>query len=158
MYDVTVTVTDGDDGHILCQKTVKHGFRKVELVASPTTYDGDGRFAFKVNDVEIYCQGTNWVPMSPYHSMDADRYKAALDLIDDCGCNIIRCWGGNVYEDTYFYDYCDRHGIMVWQDFTMACNFYPQEDWFYEKMRKEAKSVVKKFRNHPSLVLWAGDN
>lgn len=158
MYDVTVTVTDSDDGHVLCEKTVKHGFRKVELLRADTTSDGDGRFAFKINDVEIYCQGTNWVPMSPYHSMDADRYKAALDLIDDCGCNIIRCWGGNVYEDTYFYDYCDEHGIMVWQDFTMACNFYPQEEWFYEKMRKEAKSVVKKFRNHPSLVLWAGDN
>ena len=123
-----------------------------------TTDDGDGRFAFKINDVEIYCQGTNWIPLSPYHSMDAERYERALSLVDDCGCNIIRCWGGNVYEDTYFYDYCDEHGILVWQDFTMACNFYPQEEWFYDKMREEAAYIVRKHRNHPCIVLWAGDN
>lgn len=158
MYDVTITITDGDDGHILCEKTVKYGIRKLELLRADTTSDGDGRFAFKINDVEIYCQGTNWIPLSPYHSMDADRYERALSLVDDCGCNIIRCWGGNVYEDTYFYNYCDEHGILVWQDFTMACNFYPQEEWFYDKMRKEAAYIVRKHRNHPCIVLWAGDN
>lgn len=158
MYEITITINDGDDGHVLCEKTVYYGIRKLELLRNDTTSDGDGRFAFKINDVEIYCQGTNWVPLSPYHSMDADRYEKALDLIDECGCNIIRCWGGNVYEDTYFYDYCDRHGIMVWQDFTMACNFYPQEEWFYNKMRKEASFIVRKHRNHPCIVLWSGDN
>ena len=158
MYDVTITITDGDDGHLLCEKTVKYGIRKLELLRADTTSDGDGRFAFKINDVEIYCQGTNWIPLSPYHSMDAERYERALSLVDDCGCNIIRCWGGNVYEDTYFYDYCDEHGILVWQDFTMGCNFYPQEEWFYDKMRKEAAYIVRKHRNHPCIVLWAGDN
>ena len=158
MYDITITITDGDDGHLLCEKTVKYGIRKLELLRADTTSDGDGRFAFKINDVEIYCQGTNWIPLSPYHSMDAERYERALDLVDDCGCNIIRCWGGNVYEDTYFYDYCDEHGILVWQDFTMACNFYPQEEWFYDKMRKEAAYIVRKHRNHPCIVLWSGDN
>lgn len=158
MYDITITITDGDDGHLLCEKTVKYGIRKLELLCADTTDDGDGRFAFKINDVEIYCQGTNWVPLSPYHSMDAERYERVLELVDDCGCNIIRCWGGNVYEDTYFYNYCDEHGIMVWQDFTMACNYYPQEEWFYEKMRQEATYIVRKHRNHPCIVLWAGDN
>ena len=158
MYEITLTITDADDGHLLCSKTLYHGIRKLELLASPTVKDGDGRFAFKINDVEIYCQGTNWVPLSPYHSMDADRYEKALSLVEDCGCNIIRCWGGNVYEDTQFYDFCDRHGILVWQDFTMACNSYPQEEWFYEKMRKEATYIVKKLRNHPCIVLWSGDN
>ena len=158
MYEITISINDGDDGHLLCEKTVYHGIRKLELLRADTTKDGEGRFAFVVNDVEIYCQGTNWVPLSPYHSMDAERYEKALELVNECGCNIVRCWGGNVYEDTYFYDYCDRHGIMVWQDFTMACNFYPQEEWFYEKMRKEARFIVKKHRNHPCIVLWSGDN
>lgn len=157
MYDVTVSITDAETGKVLCEKTVKYGIRKLELINDEVPTN-DGRFAFKINDTEIYCQGTNWVPLSAYHSMDAERYKTALDLVDECGCNIIRCWGGNVYEDTYFYDYCDEHGILVWQDFTMACNYYPQEEWFYDVIRKEAEYIVRKNRNHACIVLWSGDN
>lgn len=71
---------------------------------------------------------------------------------------MVRCWGGNVYPEQKFYDFCDRRGIMVWQDFAMACGTYPQDDEFAEKMKKEAEAVVRLYRNHPSLVLWTGDN
>ena len=70
----------------------------------------------------------------------------------------MRCWGGNVYEDHAFYDFCDRNGIMVWQDFSMACRVYPETDEFKRKLYIEAVSVIRKLRNHPSIILWAGDN
>lgn len=104
------------------------------------------------------CKGTNWVPLDAFHSRDAERYDAALALAKDIGCNILRCWGGNVYEDHKFYDFCDRNGIMVWQDFSMACGFYPQTPRFEALIRKEAEAVVRKLHNHPSIILWAGDN
>jgi beta-mannosidase len=104
------------------------------------------------------CKGTNWVPLDAIHSRDAERYDDALALLYDSGSNIIRCWGGNVYEDHKLFDFCDRHGIMVWQDFSMACNNYPQKEEFFEKMRREAESVIRELRDHPSLILWSGDN
>ena len=73
-------------------------------------------------------------------------------------CNMIRCWGGNVYEDHEFFDICDKSGIMVWQDFSLAGTAYPQDTEFAEKIRQEAINVVLKLRTHPSLVLWCGNN
>ncbi|NLF01316.1 MAG: glycoside hydrolase family 2, partial [Anaerolineales bacterium] len=88
----------------------------------------------------------------------AERVERAVGLFDDLGCNMIRCWGGNVYEDHAFFDRCDECGIMVWQDFAYACCFYPQTDDFLAQVRREAEAVVEKLRNHPSLALWCGDN
>ena len=82
----------------------------------------------------------------------------ALELLGESGCNVVRCWGGNVYEDDAFYDFCDEKGILVWQDFGMGCALYPQDDAFAEKIYTEAVSVIKRLRNHASLTLWAGDN
>ena len=76
----------------------------------------------------------------------------------EMNCNMVRCWGGNVYEDTRFFELCDENGIMVWQDFAMGCTFYPQRQDFADAIEKEAVSVVRKFRNHPSLILWSGNN
>jgi len=84
--------------------------------------------------------------------------RRTFDLAVDLNCNMIRCWGGNVYEDRAFFDLCDVYGVMVWQDFAMACAMYPQTDEFAEAIRVEAEHVVRKFRNHASLALWAGDN
>ena len=117
-----------------------------------------GRFNFIVNNKKIMVVGTNWVPMDVYHSRDKSRYKAALEMVEDLGCNIVRCWGGNVYEDHEFFDFCDEHGIMVWQDFAMGCTFYPQRGDFQQMIEREVTSVILKLRNHPSLVLWAGNN
>jgi beta-mannosidase len=71
---------------------------------------------------------------------------------------MIRCWGGNVYEDDSFFDLCDENGILVWQDFAMGCTVYPQNNEFTERIRNEAINIVMKLRNHPSLVLWSGNN
>lgn len=81
-----------------------------------------------------------------------------LPMLADIGCNTVRCWGGNVYENEKFYDFCDRNGIMVWQDFAMACAVYPQDDEFAKAIGEEAETIIKALRHHPSIVLWAGDN
>ncbi|MCL2519204.1 MAG: hypothetical protein FWF15_11640, partial [Oscillospiraceae bacterium] len=135
------------------------GVRTVELKRTAvTSLDNPGDFRFIVNGEPIMCKGSNWVPLDAFHSNDRNRYDEALALFHDTHCNILRCWGGNVYEDHAFFDLCDRYGIMVWQDFGMACALYPRDEEFYEKIRTEAASVVRKLRCHPSIVLWAGDN
>ncbi|MBN2308035.1 MAG: glycoside hydrolase family 2, partial [Candidatus Hydrogenedentes bacterium] len=120
--------------------------------------DPEGHFVFRVNGTPIMVKGSNWVPLDAFHGRDAERVDAAVGLFADLGCNMIRCWGGNVYEDTRFFDLCDENGILVWQDFAFACCRYPQDEAFLARVRAEAESVVVKRRNHASLALWCGDN
>lgn len=156
LYDTVLTFYCGDE--IIARKELKTGIRTVELKRTDVTNGQDGCFAFWINGVKIMCKGSNWVPMDAFHSRDKERYGRTLELFSQIGCNMIRCWGGNVYEEETVYDYCDAHGIMIWQDFAMGCHPYPQEETFLAQIREEAEAVVRKFRNHPSLVLWAGDN
>ena len=156
LYDVEAKLWHGDT---LCDvKKIKLGIRTVELDRTDAVRDGEGEFCFKINGRKVFCMGTNWVPLSPFHCEDAERLDRALELLDDSGCNMVRIWGGSVYPDEKFYEFCDEKGIMVWQDFAMACAVYPQDEYFCRKIEKEATSVVKTLRHHPSLVLWAGDN
>ncbi|MBO9607523.1 MAG: hypothetical protein J7639_16295 [Paenibacillaceae bacterium] len=146
-------------GRVLAARTTTIGIREAELIRSEVTNaEGSGEFLFRVNGVPIMCKGSNWVPLDAFHSRDAARYEQALDLFRDTESNIVRCWGGNVYEDDAFYNLCDRLGIMVWQDFGMACAVHPQAPSFTDKLLAEAKHVLKKLRNHPSILLWCGDN
>jgi beta-mannosidase len=147
------------EGKTVDEKSFKTGIRKVELVRSnPGKGENKDEFLFKINNTRIMCKGSNWVPADAFHSRDAGRYERMLELFNDLNCNMIRCWGGNVYEDHAFFDFCDKNGIMVWQDFAMACAAYPQDEKFFRAIEKEAAAVVKKLRNHPSIVLWCGDN
>lgn len=143
-------------GKIVHSRRERIGLRvfRLERDFNPT----DQKFKLLVNETPIFAMGTNWVPLDALHHRDPLRLREVHDLCVEAGCNIIRCWGGNVYEDTPFYDLCDERGIMVWQDFAMGNTNYPQTDEFSRVMEGEASQVIKKFRNHPSLVLWAGDN
>lgn len=156
MYKITVTVTM--NGKIVAETTIDTGIRTVELKRTATTNGTDGDFRFVINGADIMCRGTNWVPMDVYHSRDSKRYAKALEMVSDLGCNIIRCWGGNVYEEQGFYDYCNKNGIMIWQDFGMACAAYSHSEEFCKQLFEEATQIVRKFRNNPCIILWAGDN
>jgi beta-mannosidase len=145
-------------GELVHSEPFHFGIRDVALDRADAKNGKDGKFRILINGVEVMCKGTNWVPMDAFHSRDAQRYEKALCLAKDIGCNIIRCWGGNVYEDHEFFDFCDRNGIMVWQDFAMACYCYPETEGFKQKLQKEVTAVIRKLRNHPSIILWAGDN
>ncbi|MBR5140606.1 MAG: glycoside hydrolase family 2 [Clostridia bacterium] len=146
------------DGKLIHEKKISFGIRDVVLDRRDRDGLDDGQFRFLINGTEIMCKGSNWVPLDAFHCRDAERYEQAMELVRDIGCNLLRCWGGNVYEDHAFFDFCDRNGIMVWQDFAMACAQYPDRDDFNKNLKEEATSVIRKLRNHPSIILWAGDN
>ena len=157
LYDVTTTLICG--GETIAERRDTMGIRTVELERSEVTDgEGSGRFLFRVNGQPILVKGANWVPADVFHSRDAGRYERMLGLASDLNCNMLRCWGGGVYEEDRFYDLCDRLGILLWQDFAMACEVTPQDPAFLDALRREAVSVVKRLRNHPCLAVWCGDN
>lgn len=157
LYDIRVELKRGRD--IIDTYTSGFGIRTVRLERTATTDEFfSGKFQFRINGRRIFIMGTNWVPADAFHSRDRSRLPKMLDLLDDIGCNAIRCWGGNIYEDDFLYQHCDKAGILVWQDFAMACGSYPIDDEFVEAIEKEARSVVRRLRGHPCICLWSGDN
>ena len=157
LYNVTVQLCNG--GKINDEIRFNYGARTVTLNRTSTTdKDGSGEFCFVINNKKVFAMGTNWVPVDAFHSNDVKRLPEILPMLNDTGCNIVRCWGGNVYEHDIFYDFCDANGIMVWQDFAMACAAYPQENEFLNRMENEVTAVIKRLRNHASIILWSGDN
>ena len=113
-----------------------------------------------INGKRIFCKGADWAPCEPFVSeVTEEKITNILELSVQMGLNMIRVWGGGMFESEHFYSECDRLGIMVAQDFLMACGDYPEEeDWFVEALRKEAEYAAYALRNHPSLVWWNGDN
>lgn len=157
LYDVTFRLWRGDV--LLDEKSFRFGVRVIELERTSTLdAEGNGKFGFIVNGQRIFCLGTNWVPLDAFPCRHKERLPAALALLEESGCNMVRCWGGNVYEDDTFYDFCDEHGILIWQDFGMGCAIYPENERFLGDLETEAVTVVKRLRNHAALALWAGDN
>ncbi|MEE0807731.1 MAG: hypothetical protein U0L84_00030 [Acutalibacteraceae bacterium] len=157
LYKVTAELSY--KGEVVDRLTLNHGIRKIKLDRTDVfDSEGNGKFQFYINEKPFFAFGTNWVPIDAFHSRDRERLPRALEMVDDIGCNIIRCWGGNVYEDDIFYDFCDSHGITVWQDFGMACASYPQSEYFCNALRREAVKIVRRLRQHPSIIVWAGDN
>ena len=155
LYTVKMELLCGDE--VLDTRTDTIGIRKI-VIEHKMLPDDAGEFLVRINGCPILCKGSNWVPLDAFHSRDAARYAQALELFAQAGCNIVRCWGGNVYEDQEFFDLCDRLGLLVWQDFCMACAVYPQSQDFAQKIEQEAEHVIRKLRNHPCILLWAGDN
>lgn len=146
-------------GEVVDTYSLDFGIRTVKLVYKNSESKEDcGDFCFEINGKRVFILGTNWVPLDAFHSNDINRLDKALELLDDIGCNMVRCWGGNVFESDAFFDYCDKHGIMVWQDFAMGCAIYPQEQAFFDAIEKESVYQIKRLRNHASLVVWCGDN
>lgn len=158
LYEGTVEIVDSK-GTVMDQDTRRVGVRTILLESTPThTPDHPGQFRFIVNGVPVFIHGSNWTPLDALHSRDPKHLEKAVALAEDLNCNMLRCWGGGVYEDTPFYDLCDEKGIMIWQDFCMGCSFYPLDDDFQKVIAEEVRHVVLKLRSHACLALWAGNN
>lgn len=155
LYDIKVVVKDGRK--ILDSISVKKGLRTVELA---TERDSNGEsFYFKVNDVPVYAKGANYIPQHSFQNeVKNSDYERLLSDVVDANMNMLRVWGGGIYEDDKFYDLCDEKGILVWQDFMFACAMYPGDTEFLDNVAKEAEQNVKRLRNHPSIALWCGNN
>lgn len=137
------------------------GIRTLELDQSPDPDEPGTRFfRFILNGVPIFARGANWIPASSFvGSLNAEHYERLLTAARDANMNMLRVWGGGIYEHDAFYAACDRLGILVWQDFMFACAPYPDDDpGFVDEVRAEVRYQVNRLRNHPSLALWCGNN
>ena len=147
------------NGEVVAEKTFNFGLRTMELDRTDVTDENSsGEFCFKVNGQRIFIMGTNWVPLDSFPSQGRAKLDRAFALVDEAGCNMIRIWGGGYYEDQHLFDLCDENGVLIWQDFMMGCALYPQNEEFLETIRKEATFIVREYRQHCSLAIWAGDN
>ncbi|WP_412561770.1 beta-mannosidase [Winogradskyella sp. MIT101101] len=155
LYDIKVIVKD--DEKILDSISVKKGLRTIELV---TEKDSIGEsFYFKVNDVPVYAKGANYIPQHSFQDKVKDEvYEKLLSDVVDANMNMLRVWGGGIYENDMFYDLCDEKGILVWQDFMFACAMYPGDNDFLKNVEREAEENVERLRNHASIALWCGNN
>lgn len=135
----------------------KLGIRSIELV---TEKDSIGEsFYFKLNGKPVYMKGANYVPQQMLDTkINQEKYETLIDDAVAANMNMLRVWGGGIYEDNYFYQLCDAKGILVWQDFMFACTMYPGDAKFLENAKQEAIENIKRLRNHPSLALWCGNN
>ena len=157
----TVRIEMLEEGTVVATHEDAFGIRTVQLdYTEDLEENGNGRFVFLLNGEEIYIRGTNWKPLDPLASLADKKLLAgkALEEIRNLNCNMVRIWGGGIYEDPFFYDFCDRNGILVWQDFMLACEIPAIDDAYCALVAKEAEYVIKRYRNHPSLAVWCGDN
>lgn len=136
-----------------------------EIKAQPFAVGKDNNettsgFTVFVNGTPIFCRGADWVPCEPFPSAETPEKIARLLAISRAGgVNMIRVWGGGIFERDEFYDECDRLGILVAQDFLMACGTYPEDEtWFLDELRDEARAASLRLRNHACLAFWNGDN
>lgn len=140
------------------EKVIKTGLRTVRLIKEKDKW-GES-FIFEINGIKVFAKGANWIPAdSILPRLTEDTYKELVKMAKEANVNMLRVWGGGIYEYNWFYDECDKNGIMVWQDFMFACAIYPDEfDFFVENFKKEAEYQIKRLRNHPCIVLWCGNN
>ncbi len=157
---LTVPDDQGDEPEPLHRIAASVGFRTVELIQERDA-DGMGEsFQFKVNGQPLFIKGANWIPdHSLPTTITKHQLRQRLTAARDAGFNMLRVWGGGLYESLDFYSLCDELGILVWQDFGFACATYPDDDpAFVESVRAEAVANVRRLRHHPSLALWCGGN
>jgi beta-mannosidase len=155
----TTTFRLQSNGAVVDELVDRIGLRTIELDRSPDPVGGR-LFRFVLNGIPIFARGANWLPASMLvGSVPADRYRSLLQLAADGGMNMLRIWGGGIYEHDVFYELCDELGILLWHDFMFACIDYPSEDpALRREVELEATYQVRRLRNHPSMALWCGNN
>ncbi|GAA5900435.1 beta-mannosidase [Sporobolomyces salmoneus] len=159
LYSIELSLIDEKTGAVIDQAKRKVGFRRLEVVQEPLVDAPGTSFCFRVNSIPFFAGGSNWIPIDSFLSnATEERYRKWLELLVEGNQNIIRVWGGGVYEDEKFYEICDALGILVWQDFMFACGAYPADPPFLESVRREAIANVKRLRHHACLALLAGNN
>ena len=150
------TLTSDDQTIDAISKTI--GLRKLELIREADEF-GES-FRFRCNGLDFFAKGGNWIPCDIFPSRVSDgTYQQLLGAMADAHMNMVRVWGGGIYENDFFYETCDKLGILVWQDFMFACSTYPGFDgeWL-DNVRGEVRDNVQRLRHHPNIALWCGNN
>ena len=144
-------------GELLDSKTERVGIRSLKVVHQP---DKDGHtFYIELNGRPVFAKGANYIPSDNFlPRVTPENYKRTILDAAGVNMNMLRVWGGGIYENDVFYDLCDEHGIMIWQDFMFACSMYPADGDFLENIKQEAIDNVRRLRNHACIALWCGNN
>uniref|UniRef100_A0A8D2KYZ9 Beta-mannosidase n=1 Tax=Varanus komodoensis TaxID=61221 RepID=A0A8D2KYZ9_VARKO len=156
-YNMTATFIL--EGGYKIEKFSKVYFRTVELIEEPIPGSPGLSFYFRINGLPIFMKGSNWIPADSFQDrVTSKMLRLLLQSAADANMNILRVWGGGIYEQDEFYDICDELGIMIWQDFMFACALYPTDQSYLDSVKAEITHQVKRLKSHPSIILWSGNN
>ncbi|MHB1688624.1 MAG: glycoside hydrolase family 2 protein [Ignavibacteriaceae bacterium] len=154
LYNIQIQLIDEEN--VLDEINKKIGIRTVKLILKD---EEKNSFKFQINNQPIFAKGANWIPGDSFlPRVTGDIYKKLLSLAKEANMNIVRVWGGGIYENDIFYELCDELGLMVWQDFMFACASYPEHPEFLENVSHEVKQNVSRLQYHPSIIIWCGNN
>jgi beta-mannosidase len=160
----------GPDGEIIERREARVGFKRVRLVMHPTQWEesavsqapvGPNRppVTFEVNGRRVFAKGSNWVSPDIFPGrITAETYRPLLEMARDAHFNLLRCWGGAIVQKEAFFNLCDELGLMVWQEFPLACNRYAGEAGYLKVLDQESRSIIQRLRPHACLSLWCGGN
>jgi beta-mannosidase len=155
LYYFNFTLSAG--ASVIAKAEARTGLRDIQVVREK---DSVGEcFLFRINGHPVFMKGANYIPQDVFlPRVTPGQYEHIIQSAADTHMNMLRVWGGGIYEKDIFYELCDEKGILVWQDFMFACAMYPGNEAFLESVRQEAIDNVKRLRNHPSIALWCGNN
>lgn len=157
LYTIKATLLDG--GVEIDSIAKKFGLRRAELVQRPLKEQPGTSFFFRVNNIPIFCGGSDWIPADNFiPRISKERYHDWVKLVADGNQFMIRVWGGGIYEEQAFYDACDELGVLVWQDFMFGCGNYPAWPELLDSIKREAEENLKLLRHHPCIAIFAGNN
>jgi len=167
LYTSRVELLDAH-GNVVQARESRVGFRKVRLVMHPTAWDEPLDFpksrstppiTLEINGRSIFCKGSNWVSPDIFPgNVTAETYPPLLDLAQAANMNILRLWGGAIINKEAFYEGCDERGIMLWQEFPLACNRYEGTPGYLKVLDQESRTIITRLRRHAAVVLWCGGN
>lgn len=156
-FNVKLVLLDDNDERCLDTVSRRVGLRTIEMVNQEDEHGLS--FYFKVNGHPVFMKGANYIPDDSFlNRVTPERHKQTFSDAVAANMNMLRVWGGGIYQDDEFYHLADEHGILIWQDFMFACTLYPADDAFLDNVKQEAIANIKRLRNHPSLAMWCGNN
>jgi beta-mannosidase len=157
MYSVKLELVR--NGEPLEGKTQRLGIRQIRVIQEPIEGEAGSSFYFEINGIAMLMGGANWIPDDLMLTRVSNaRYLERIEQTKAANMQMLRVWGGGIYEADAFYDACDEAGILVWQDFMFGCGIYPAHQEFVQSVRQEAIANIKRLRHHPCLALWTGNN
>ena len=155
LYNFKIKLSSDDK--LLDEKNKSFGLRTIEVIQDKDSIGTS--FYFKVNGKPVFMKGADYIPSDNFlNRVTSADYEKIIKSAAEANMNMLRVWGGGIYENDIFYDLCDKYGILIWQDFMFACSMYPGDEQFLENVKQEAIDNVTRLRNHPSIALWCGNN
>ncbi|MFC2134699.1 glycoside hydrolase family 2 protein [Bacteroidota bacterium] len=155
LYELHVGIMN-KKGEFIDREDRKVGIRIIELKLKEK---GKNVFKFIVNNKPVYCKGADWIPADSFlPRVTKEKYRTLLIQAKDANMNMIRVWGGGIYEDKIFYELCDELGLLVWQDFMFACASYPGHKEYIKNVKEEIAHIINELQYHPSIAVWCGNN